>query len=75
MKKAKWNICLKAIDPTKLNKLEEYFDIQIPSSWNLNKLNNLNILGDSDDDDANNDLKQFSNSYKQFLKSKRALVK
>ena len=34
------NIYLKAIDPTKLNKLEEYFDIQIPSTLNLNNLNN-----------------------------------
>ena len=43
-------------------------------SYNLNKAKNLNLLYDSDDDsiDMNNDLKQFSNSYKQFLKLKRA---
>ena len=44
-------------------------------SYNLNKLNNLNLLNDSDDDEVNGDLKQFSNSYKQFLKSKRAQAK
>ena len=43
-------------------------------SYNLNKAKNLNLLYDSDDDsiDINNDLKQFSNSYKQFLKLKRS---
>ena len=42
-------------------------------SYNLNKVKNLNILYDSDDDsiDINNDIKQFSNSYKQFLKLKK----
>lgn len=44
-------------------------------SYNLNKLNNLNLLGDSDDEDIYGDLKQFSNSYRQFLKSKRAQTK
>jgi hypothetical protein len=44
-------------------------------SYNLNKLNNLNIFYDSDDEDANGDIKQFSNSYKQFLKNKRAQIK
>ena len=43
-------------------------------SYNLNKVKNLNILYDSDDDsiDVNNDLKHFSNSYKQFLKLKKS---
>ena len=42
-------------------------------TYNLNKTKNLNLLYDSDDDsiDINNDIKQFSNSYKQFLKFKR----
>ena len=42
-------------------------------SYNLNKVKNLNILYDSDDEsiDINNDIKQFSNSYKQFLKLKK----
>ena len=31
---------LKKIDPNKLNKLEDYFNIQIPASFNLNILNN-----------------------------------
>ena len=44
-------------------------------SYNLNKFNNLNLLGDSEDDDIIGDVKQFSNSYKQFLKSKRAQPK
>ena len=45
------------------------------NSYNMSKLNDLNIICDSDDEDANNDLKQFSNSYKQFLKLKRAQTK
>ena len=44
-------------------------------SYNLDKLNNLNLLYESDEEDTNGDLKQFSNSLKQFLKSKRALSK
>ena len=43
-------------------------------SYNLNKAKNLNLLYDSDEDDSidiNNDIKNFSNSYKQFLKLKR----
>lgn len=39
------------------------------NSFNLNKLNELNIFCDSEDEDTNGDIKQFSNSYKQFLKS------
>jgi len=47
------------------------------NSYNLTKAKNLNILYDSDDDsidinNENNDLKHFSNSYKQFLKLKKA---
>ena len=47
------------------------------NSYNLIKAKNLNILYDSDDDsidinNENNDLKHFSNSYKQFLKLKKA---
>ena len=45
------------------------------NSFNLNKLNELNIFCDSEDEDTNGDIKQFSNSYKQFLKAKRALEK
>ena len=43
-------------------------------SYNLNKAKNLNILYDNEDDinDINNDIKYFSNSYKQFLKLKKA---
>ena len=42
-------------------------------SYNLNKAKNFNILYDNDDDaDINNDIKYFSNSYKQFLKLKKA---
>jgi len=44
-------------------------------SYNLNKFNNLNLLGDSEDDDIIGDVKQFSNSYKQFLKAKRSQAK
>ena len=44
-------------------------------SYNLDKLNNLNLLNESDEEDTNGDVKQFSNSYKQFLKSKRSQAK
>ena len=44
-------------------------------SYNLNRLNNLNLLCDSEDEDIYGDLKQFSNSYRQFLKTKRAQAK
>ena len=42
-------------------------------SYNLNKTKNLNLLYDNDDDanDINNDIKYFSNSYKQYLKMKK----
>ena len=41
--------------------------------YNLNKAKNYNLLYDNDDDiDINNDIKYFSNSYKQFLKLKKA---
>ena len=42
-------------------------------SYNLNKIKNLNLLYDNDDDanDINNDIKNFSNSYKQYLKMKK----
>ena len=33
------------------------------------------LFCDSEDEDTNGDIKQFSNSHKQFLKSKRALEK
>ena len=44
------------------------------NAYNLNFTKNLNLINDSDEDsiDANNDLKHFSNSYKQFLKLKKA---
>ena len=45
------------------------------NSFKLNKLNDLNIFFDSEDEDISGDIKQFSNSYKQFLKAKRALEK
>ena len=42
-------------------------------SYNLDKTKNLNLLYDNDDDsnDINNDIKYFSNSYKQYLKMKK----
>ncbi len=42
--------------------------------YHLNFTKELNLLLDTEDDstDANNDLKHFSNSYKQFLKMKKA---
>ena len=44
------------------------------NAYNLNFTKNLNLINDSDEDsiEANNDLKHFSNSYKQFLKLKKA---
>ena len=45
------------------------------NSFKLNKLNDLNLFYDSEDEDISGDIKQFSNSYKQFLKAKRALEK
>ena len=43
------------------------------NSYNLSKAKNLDILFESDDDsiDVNNDIKHFSNSYKQYLKLKK----
>ena len=43
------------------------------NSYNLNKAKNLDILFESDYDsiDVNNDIKHFSNSYKQYLKLKK----
>ena len=42
-------------------------------SYNLNKIKNLNLLYDNDDDpnEINNDIKYFSNSYRQYLKMKK----
>ena len=42
-------------------------------SYNLNKTKNLNLLYDNDDDpnEINNDIKYFSNSYRQYLKMKK----
>ena len=45
------------------------------NSFNLNKFNELNIFCDSEDEDTSGDIKQFSNSLKQFLKAKRVLEK
>ena len=45
------------------------------NSFKLNKLNDLNLFCDNEDEDISGDIKQFSNSYKQFLKAKRALEK
>ena len=56
------------------NDNKNYFE-KFYKSYNLDKLNNLNLLYESDEEDTNGDLKQFSNSLKQFLKSKRALSK
>ena len=51
------------------NKFEIYFN-----SYNKKKVNYTNLLSDNDDDDPtelSNEIKNFSNSYKQFLKQKR----
>ena len=45
------------------------------NSFNLNKFNELNVFCDSEDEDTSGDIKQFSNSLKQFLKAKRVLEK
>ena len=56
-----------------LNPLEKKNFENLYGYYNLNKVKDLQ-LDESDDDSTclNNDLKQFSSSYKQFLKSKRS---
>lgn len=46
----------------------------IINSYNPDKTKNINILYDSEENsiDSTNDIKNFSNSYRQFLKSKRS---
>ena len=55
-----------------LNSLEKKNFENLLNSYNLNRVKNLPLI-ESDDDSItlNNDIKQFSNSYKQFLKAKR----
>ena len=65
----------KALEKSELQYLNNNNFENLFNSYNMSKLNDLNIISDSDDEDANNDLKQFSNSYKQFLKLKRAQTK
>ena len=66
----------KALEKNELQYLNNNNNFEnLYNSYNMSKLNDLNIICDSDDEDANNDLKQFSNSYKQFLKLKRAQTK
>ena len=64
----------KKYDNTSYNYLDHNNFENLINSYNLNKTKNLNILYDSEDDsvDSFNDIKQFSNTYKQFLKSKRS---
>ncbi len=64
----------KKYDNNAYNYLENKNFENLFNSYNLNKAKNLDILYDSDDDsiDVNNDLKHFSNSYKQFLKLKKS---
>ena len=56
---------LKKIDPSKLNKLGEFFNIQIPSSLNLNNLNNqiFNCIFSNLDLEKNNNLTGLVNNY------------
>ena len=55
-----------------LNSLEKKNFENLLNSYNLNRVKSLPLI-ESDDDSItlNNDIKQFSNSYKQFLKAKR----
>ena len=56
-----------------LNSLEKKNFENLLNSYNLNRVKNLPLIESDDDSIAlNNDIKQFSNSYKQFLKAKRA---
>lgn len=59
-------------DGMALNSLEKKNFENLLNSYNLNRVKNLPLI-ESDDDSItlNNDIKQFSNSYKQFLKAKR----
>ena len=60
-------------DGMALNSLEKNNFENLLNSYNLNKVKNLPLIESDDDSIAlNNDIKHFSNSYKQFLKSKRA---
>jgi rRNA pseudouridine-1189 N-methylase Emg1 (Nep1/Mra1 family) len=60
-------------DGMALNSLEKKNFENLLNSYNLNRVKNLPLI-ESDDDSItlNNDIKHFSNSYKQFLKAKRA---
>ena len=60
-------------DGTAVNTLEKKNFENLLNCYNLNRVKNLPLV-DSDDDSIalNNDIKHFSNSYKQFLKAKRA---
>ena len=54
------------------NALEKKNFDNLCNYYNLNKVRNLPIEeSDEESTGVNNDLKQFSNSYKQFLKLKR----
>lgn len=59
-------------DSMALNSLEKKNFENLLNSYNLNRVKSLPLI-ESDDDSItlNNDIKQFSNSYKQFLKAKR----
>ena len=59
-------------DGMALNSLEKKNFENLLNSYNLNRVKSLPLI-ESDDDSItlNNDIKQFSNSYKQFLKAKR----
>jgi hypothetical protein len=60
-------------DGMALNSLEKKNFENLLNSYNLNRVKNLPLIESDDDSIAlNNDIKQFSNSYKQFLKAKRA---
>jgi len=56
---------LKRIDPNKLNKLEEFFDIQIPSNLNLNSLNSqiFSCIFSNLDLEKNNNKTSLVNNY------------
>ena len=66
----------KKYDNNSYNNLDNKNFENLLNSYNLEKAKNLNILYESDDDsiESTNDIKHFSNSYKQFLKLKKEQI-
>ena len=69
-----YNEIIKKYDNNTFSYLDKKNNENLINSNNLDKTKNINILYDSEDNsiDSTNDIKNFSNSYRQFLMSKRS---